>query len=194
MSLYNALFGTNKLAPVLLKMLDIDQQKKGPEWPQDKHGKDWSPWDEGITPEAEKYIQECREKKYYASGRFRDIYLNADGSRIILYTRNGGGNRESYPHIFSILASHPNYITNYDDDFDCTYCYYEFSVPDEYKEDAKNLTILAGGNGGHSERFQQLLKDLESGKDTPEVQNALQVGEKLFDQMKDGEGNKIIEI
>lgn len=32
----------------------------------------------------------------WQSGRFRDINLNADGTRILLYTRNGGGNRDCF--------------------------------------------------------------------------------------------------
>lgn len=74
------------------------------------------------------------------TGRFRDIYLNEDGTKIILLTRNGGGNRESYQVVIDKLAEHPNYITDYDDDFDCTYAYVEFSVPDEYKDKMKQLS------------------------------------------------------
>ncbi len=32
----------------------------------------------------------------WPTGRFRDIYPNEDGSKIILYTRNGGGNRDCW--------------------------------------------------------------------------------------------------
>lgn len=72
------------------------------------------------------------------SGRFRDIYLNEDGTRIILFTRNGGGNRESY--FPDEIKTHPNYLTDYDDSFDCTYAYIEFSVPEEYKQLIKELS------------------------------------------------------
>jgi len=66
------------------------------------------------------------------TGRFRDIYLNKDGTKIILLTRNGGGNRKDY--FPNNIVKHPNYITDYDDDFDCTYAYIEFSVPEKFKE------------------------------------------------------------
>jgi len=86
-------------------------------------------------------------------GRFRDAYLNEDGTKIVVYTRNGGGNREHYDDeceagencnctgciITYQLPKHPNYICDYDDDFDCTYAYVEFSVPEKYKEMAKGL-------------------------------------------------------
>ena len=105
MSLYNILHGVDDLAPILLKILDLDQ------------------------PDGK-----------FDTGRFRDIYLNEDGTKIILLTRNGGGNRDDYQNIFdSLEADHPNYITDFDDDFDSTYAYIEFSIPDQFKEDLKAL-------------------------------------------------------
>ncbi|GAH11948.1 unnamed protein product [marine sediment metagenome] len=101
MSLYNLLHGTNKLAPLLLKVLKLDTSDVG---------------------------------------RFRDIYLNKDGTKIILLTRNGGGNREDYQDVFESMERHPNYLTDYDDDFDCTYAYIEFSVPERFKESIAKLS------------------------------------------------------
>jgi len=162
MSLYNSIFGTNNLAPVLLKILGIDQG----------NGE-------------------------YTSGRFRDIYLNEDGTKIILYTRNGGGNREHYQYVFDSLSKHPNYITNYDDGFDCTYAYLDFSVPDEYKEDLQKLASEHGQSQNPSEKFQQLLSDLEVGKNTPETEKAMKAGEQILGEIKeslDSGENKIITI
>lgn len=121
MSLYNALFGVNKLSPLLLAILNIDQGNENS----------------------------------YSSGRFRDIYLNEDGSSITLYTRNGGGNRDDYQHIFDKFACHPNYIRDWDDDFDCTYAYIEFSVPDKFKEWCKELA-----NGEEIQSIGNKFKDL----------------------------------
>lgn len=181
MSLYNALFGVNQLAPALLKILDIDQERtNAPVYPEN-----WNPYDDGVTEEGKKYIADCITNKHYTSGRFRDIYLNEDGTKIVLYTRNGGGNRDSYPHIFEILETHPNYLSNYDDDFDCTYCYYEFSVPEQYKEDLKNIASVAGEKTSPSEKFQQLIGDLQSGKQTKETEHAMNVGKKIFGQINE---------
>lgn len=80
------------------------------------------------------------EGSKYESGRFRDIYLNEKGTAIILYTRNGGGNREEYQPLIDVLATHPNYIEDHDDDFDCTYAYITFTVPKEAEELCKSLT------------------------------------------------------
>jgi hypothetical protein len=82
------------------------------------------------------------------TGRFRDIHVNEDGSRIVLLTRNGGGNREHWDFSYEnpegegcacpgciqsyVLPKHPNYVRDWDDDFDSTFAHTEFSVPEEY--------------------------------------------------------------
>lgn len=82
------------------------------------------------------------------SGRFRDIHVNEDGTRILLLTRNGGGNREHWAFSYDndggpdcrcpgciqeyVLPKHPNYVRDWDDDFDSTFAHTEFTVPEEY--------------------------------------------------------------
>lgn len=87
-------------------------------------------------------------------GRFRDIYLNADGTEIHLFTRNGGGNRscwnaneDSVPANCicpgcvqtEILPTHENYLRDYDDDFDSTFAITVFSVPEPYLALTKSI-------------------------------------------------------
>lgn len=154
MSLYNTLFGVNSIAPLLLKLLNIDQP----------NGK-------------------------YESGRFRDMYLNKDGTKIILLTRNGGGNRGYY---FPMnIKNHPNYLTDYDDDFDSTYAYIEFSVPKQFEKEIKEL---ATGKEPKklSEKFQRVVEALKENKDTKETRKAKEVGKKIFKKME--QGDRIIEI
>lgn len=118
MSLYNMLHGTNALAGALLAMLELEPN--GP----------------------------------HPVGRFRDIHLSADGTQIVLLTRNGGGNREHWSEeereagpecgctgciITYNLPQHPNYIEDRDDDYDCTYAYVTFSVPEKYAEFCKGI-------------------------------------------------------
>lgn len=65
--------------------------------------------------------------------RFRDCFIT-ENENIAVYTRVGGGNRdEGYGE--EELQAHPNYISDYDDDFDSTYATYVFSVPEEFKND-----------------------------------------------------------
>jgi hypothetical protein len=60
--------------------------------------------------------------------RFRDAFLT-DDNLIAIYTRLGGGNRGDYQCTIQKLRSHPNYIRDEDDDFDCTYATFYFSIP-----------------------------------------------------------------
>lgn len=145
MSLYNMLFGTNEIASTLLFILDLDQLDKK--------------WD---------------------SGRFRDIYLNEDETRIILYTRNGGGNRRHWDLTHSKykegpdcpcpgciitykLKKHPNYIKDYDDDFDSTYAYVEFGVPKQFREIAESLATRKKPESIR-EKFDNYMERIKAGK------------------------------
>lgn len=167
MSLYNLIFGKNELAPLLLFILDIDQ-------PDEK-------WD---------------------SGRFRDICLNEDGTRIILYTRNGGGNREHWDFSYAKhkegedcpcpgciisykLPKHPNYIRDYDDDFDSTYACVEFEVPEQFKEIAENLATGKKPESIH-EKFSSYIERLKAGKEKipEEIENIFKEINKSFEKEK----------
>lgn len=66
--------------------------------------------------------------------RFRDCFLSDDGQRIVIYTRVGGPNR-GCEYGEEKLYKDPNYVKSYDDDFDNTYGYYEFNVPQKWKND-----------------------------------------------------------
>lgn len=72
-------------------------------------------------------------------GRFRDCFVTE--GEIAVYTRNGGGNRESYQEVFDTLAQHPCYLRDQDDDFDCTYATIYFKFPDEFADQLKKLDI-----------------------------------------------------
>ncbi len=142
MGLYNMLYGVNGDAPLLLAMLGIDQ------------------------PDGK-----------WQSGRFRDIYLNGSGTEIWLYTRNGGGNRQHWGYddnpeggpecrcpgciITYHLPQHPNYLRDFDDDFDSTYATVVFEAPEQYRE----LTAaMATGEDPASigARFQETLRELQA--------------------------------
>lgn len=140
MSLYNLLHGHNPAAPLLLAMIDMDQP----------NGK-------------------------WHSGRFRDVYLNEDGTRIILYTRNGGGNRQHWYDdvepgaacgcpgctIKYHLPLHPNFLFDRDDDFDCTYAYIEFSVPEQFLSITKSLSTGEPPKT-IAEKFEATIQELKS--------------------------------
>jgi hypothetical protein len=120
----------------------------------------------------------------WATGRFRDIHLSGEGDKIILFTRNGGGNRECWDYegcgdastpalhnpdclvyINWDLTQHPHYIKDYDDDFDSTYASFEFKVP-EILDKLLPLDKLLEAQGGpprsFRERFMEVMDEIKS--------------------------------
>lgn len=83
--------------------------------------------------------------------RFRDCFIGDDNDSIVIYTRVGGGNRsyatvepyECYDDEYSYgenkLYEMSTFIRTWDDDFDNTYGYYEFGVPDEWRDDFEHV-------------------------------------------------------
>lgn len=72
-------------------------------------------------------------------GRFRDVFICDKGENIIVYTRTGGNNRRDYEEEIKNIRQNPNYSEDYDDNFDETYAYFKFKVPEEYVETTKKL-------------------------------------------------------
>lgn len=80
--------------------------------------------------------------------RFRDCFISEDGERIVIFTRVGGNNR-SDPDAYgydqdwdfgeSKLYAMPEFVRTWDDDFDNTYGFYEFNVPEQWREDFQRI-------------------------------------------------------
>jgi len=94
-------------------------------------------------------------------GRYRDVYLNADGTKIIVYTRCGGGNREEYNYVFENMKEHPNYISDYDDSYDNTYCYFEFKVPLEYRTETAGWSTGVEPDDVHT-KFEKAIAEMQT--------------------------------
>ena len=142
-----------------------------------------------LTPLLLKILEIDQPDGKYESGRFRDVYLNAEGTKIILLTRNGGNNREDY--FPKNILGHPNYLRDYDDNFDSTYCYIEFSVPERFQAALKKLALGKEPETVH-EKFERVTKDLEENKATPEVKKGKKIMQEILKKMESGE--TIIEI
>ena len=76
-------------------------------------------------------------KEYF--DRFRDVELIKNGTIIRVFTRLGGENREVYVETWNKILQHKMYLIDYDDDFDETYAYIEFKVPEKYIETTKKM-------------------------------------------------------
>lgn len=66
--------------------------------------------------------------------RFRDCFLSDDKKHIDIYTRVGGGNRDS-GYGEEVLYKDENFVTTFDDDYDTTYATYRFKVPEKWQSD-----------------------------------------------------------
>lgn len=65
--------------------------------------------------------------------RFRNCFV-VNKKEIVILTRVGGNNRnEGYGE--EELYKDPHFLRTFDDDFDSTYGYYVFSVPEKWKKD-----------------------------------------------------------
>lgn len=103
----------------------------------------------GENPQAAllKFVLDLdNDTSKWKTGRYRDIFLNKDGTEIHVYTRNGGGNRihvRPTPEGIDcdcpacimkyLLPTHPRYLRDYDDELDPTYATVAFSLPESYK-------------------------------------------------------------
>jgi len=122
-------------------------------------------------------------------GRFRDAYLNADGTEIIVFTRCGGGNREDYEWVFDDMESHPMYIRNEDDNYDCTYCSFYFKVPEDKLELTKSW---ATGEKPKSleEKSEEFFEKLKNGTLEKEKQEQIDTfAKELSDAINDDSNN-----
>lgn len=73
--------------------------------------------------------------------RLRDVHASEDGKTIEIYTRTGGGNRDSYPNM--TMRKLKTWQGSADDDFDSTYCTDTFSVPEKWVADVLALKCIA---------------------------------------------------
>lgn len=147
-----------------------------------------------------------------AVGRLRDAYVTlvGDEPRIVVFTRNGGGNRGCWQaegcdelkgthgrmclvFVNASLQKHPMYVQDWDDDFDSTYASFEFKVPPEFKELVVEYLSKEGVDAPPMERFRRLIDKMKTGDESdPEVKVALEKGrplmERLSKALEDGGG------
>jgi len=133
--------------------------------------------------------QETKDK--WPLGRLRDAYTNEDGTKVFIFTRNGGLDQESAVQIEKNLRDHhPNYVGFEIDDFDSTYLTYEFNTPEDLLHITKQIAEMTETEPPMV-RFRRLLDDMKTGKSNPMVDNAMEVGKKIFDPILNGESGVV---
>lgn len=122
--------------------------------------------------------------------RYRDAYLNSDGTKIIIYTRLGGNNREYYTERILDLRMHDLYLEDYDDEYDNTYAYFVFKVPEHLAALCKKMATgkepLTVG-----QKFEEEMKLLEAG-DKGALTRANKVAKKIEKGIEDNPDGGII--
>ena len=93
--------------------------------------------------------------------RFRDCFIkDADhpeyDGHIHVYTRTGGGNREAYESENQSMMDMEWYVTDHDDDFDCTYATWVFRVPERWLSDYNY--IVGGEFSKISDEYKEQMK------------------------------------
>lgn len=90
--------------------------------------------------------------------RFRDCFISQDQKHILVLTRVGGGNRNcGYGE--EELYEDPNFVRTWDDDFDSTYGYYEFNVPEKWKKDFNAIMEGEGDPTKASDEYVAYVKE-----------------------------------
>lgn len=103
--------------------------------------------------------------------RFRDaeVYYDDNGKLILcILTRVGGNNREGYEEEIKFIRSLPNFIKDYDDEFDDTYAYFLYDVT-EWKNDIE--AFMSSNFDRLSDNFKTKL--LNAWKDNDKVYTLL---------------------
>lgn len=146
-------------------------------------------------------------------GRFRDCYLDRKDGKltIVVYTRNGGGNRECWREteekncncagciITEKLPCDEGYVEDWDDDFDNTYASIRFTIPETFIELCEQIAGSGAEQEDPGKRMVAVIEKLQSGdKDDPTVQRVLKAMEPTMKQigkaLEKGNGPTIIEI
>ena len=84
------------------------------------------------------------------------IPTNKHGEEMLIsvYTRVGGNNRESYETEIAEMRAMPEFVEDFDDDFDSTFATYVFRVPEKFKDDFVKI------KEGKIKETSQVYKDL----------------------------------
>lgn len=125
-------------------------------------------------------------------GRFRDVDLIKGGTVIRVFTRTGGNNRADYKENWKKIKKHNLYIKDYDDDFDNTYAYIEFKVPEKFIDTTKKMFIREPLS--FEEKFNKELEEMNK-PGTPAYERANTIAKKFSDTIdNNGDGIFIIKL
>lgn len=207
MSLYNALFGMNPYADILLAFLDLDRARVGrfrdvfvDTRPNGERcivvhtrngGGNRGCWHENDPkwgdPECkhrveQEEVDEVREVRNGVLVRYERTGRRVIADRYVCEEPDSPACACPGCTIVHRLPRHPLYLFDRDDDFDSTYADIYFRVPEAAL--AATEAIASESNPGNpAERWQAMFRALESGDpNDPAVQRALAVGRQIIER------------
>lgn len=114
-------------------------------------------------------------------GRYRDCWLNPEGTVATVLSKVGGGNRQNYEYIYENLKLHIRYINYKEDPKDSTYVYFNFSIPDGKIGEAKMIAPKEKHKSVH-QMFEDEIKEANSDPNSPAAKRQ----EKIMEQILNG--------
>lgn len=155
MSLYNALFGFNPHAPLLLSFL-------------------------GITANDVPRFRDC----FVDDGQIV-VYTRTGGGNREYYENAASRAREYEDSEYSgpwndDLRALAGFVRDEDDDFDCTYASFYFEPSPDIAKLVGQLVAI-GAESNPAERWQALFKDMQENRDSAAVQRAMEVGKPIIE-------------
>ena len=131
----------------------------------------------GERPEATLLVGLVRAHGDFEVGRYRDAWVERYGDILVIriHTRNGGGNREYHESEIESMRAHPWFLRDADDDYDCTYADFYFTVDvaamSEHKELLEFLVEAAVDPVDNGERWNAAIEAFKNmpipAKETP---------------------------
>jgi len=119
----------------------------------------------GVNPGSAIVLKILKAEGLGSIPRFRDAYIefNEDTKKLefVVFTRTGGGNREEYEGENDAMASHSLYLRDKDDDFDSTYAYFWFKVPEKYESLVASVYEEVGAKPAFQDAFNEKLEEIK---------------------------------
>ena len=145
----------------------------------------------GENPESSVLLGMLGVNKEYFN-RFRAIELIEKCTKFRVFIKLERRKKHRINEIWDKIRSNRLYIKDYDDDFDCTYAYIEYNIPDEFKETAKKM--FKSEPVSFSDKFAKELEEMNK-PGTEAYEKSQILAKKFEDAIRDSEnGNGNIHI
>jgi hypothetical protein len=167
-SLYNMLFGTNKFADVLLKMLGTERDQV----PRFR--------DCFVSDDGKMVVIHTR-----TGGGNRDFYEDYATCQKNFPDYVDDMEADQSGPWNSTLRELPGFIRDEDDDFDPTYANFYYEIPESCREYVTALEEL-GAKDNPAEKWKKLLTDMQDKEPTdPITQNAIALGRSILARIEE---------